>query len=164
MAPAAVNQFQLIVREKERVSSVTSGPTHTVEVKEKEQEMEVTLQSAGPLDKDLVVLVTYKDPHQPWVVVEVGVKGSNSLMASTAVMVDFFPKFEVTQSACEYIFLVDRSGSMRGAYINSVRDMSRKFWSAEISVRRTKITGKIGPPGPNFPGKIGPTLEIMVRV
>ena len=43
-------------------------------------------------------------------------------------------------------------------------DLSRKFWSAEISVRRTKITGKIGPPGPNFPGKIGPTLEIMVRV
>ena len=42
--------------------------------------------------------------------------------------------------------------------------LSRKFWSAEISVRRTKITGKIGPPGPNFPGKIGPTLEIMVRV
>ena len=120
MAPA-VNQFQLIVREKERVSSVTS-PTHTVEVKEKEQEMEVTLQSAGPLDKDLVVLVTYKDPHQPWAVVEEGVEGSNSLMASTAVMVDFFPKFEATQSACEYIFLVDRSGSMHGTYINSARD------------------------------------------
>ena len=115
----AVNQFQLIVKEKERVSSVTS-PTHTVEVKEKERGIEVT--SAGPLDTDLVVLVTYKDPHQPWAVVEGGVEGSNSLMASTAVMVDFFPKFEVAQSACEYIFLVDRSGSMRGAYINSARD------------------------------------------
>ena len=45
--------------------------------------------SAGPLDTDLVVLVTYKDPHQPWAVVEGGVEGSNSLMASTAVMVDF---------------------------------------------------------------------------
>lgn len=58
-------------------------------MKEKEKEMEVTLQSPGPLDKDLVVLVTYKDPHQPWAVVEEGVEGSNSLMASTAVMVDF---------------------------------------------------------------------------
>ena len=115
----AVNQFQLIVKEKERVSSVTS-PTHAVEVKEKERGIEVT--SAGPLDTDLVVLVTYKDPHQPWAVVEGGVESSNSLMASTAVMVDFFPKFEVAQSACEYIFLVDRSGSMRGAYINSARD------------------------------------------
>ena len=54
--------------------------------------------------------------------VEEGVEGSNSLMASTAVMVDFFPKFEVSQSVCEYIFLVDRSGSMQGAYINSARD------------------------------------------
>ena len=58
-------------------------------------------------------------------------------------------------------------GSARdqGAKVSLRRvDLSRKFWSAEISVRRTKITGKIGPPGPNFPGKIGPTLEIMVRV
>ena len=115
----AVNQFQLILKEKERVSSVTS-PTHTVEMKEKERGIEVT--SAGPLHTDLVVLVTYKDPHQPWAVVEGGVEGSNSLMASTAVMVDFFPKFEVAQSACEYIFHVDRSGSMRGAYINSARN------------------------------------------
>ena len=57
-------------------------------------------------------------------------------------------------------FIIDYVG-----YIwDSVSVLSRKFWSAEISVRRTKITGKIGPPGPNFPGKIGPTLEIMVRV
>ena len=37
------------------------------------------------------------------------------------------------------------------------------FWSAVILVRRTKITGKNGPPGLIFLGKIGPTLKYLVR-
>ena len=119
---SAVNQFQLTVKDKERVSSVTST-THPVEVKiDKEEDVEVIVGGNGPLDKDLVVLVTYKDPHQPWAMVEPGEEGANSLMSSTAVMVDFYPKFAVTQSACEFIFVVDRSGSMQGSFINSARD------------------------------------------
>ena len=42
--------------------------------------------------------------------------------------------------------------------------LSRDFWSAEILVRRTKITSKNGLPGLIFPGKIGPTLKYLVRV
>ena len=42
--------------------------------------------------------------------------------------------------------------------------LSRKFWSAVISVRRTIITGKNGPPGPILPGKNGPTLKNLVLV
>ena len=38
-----------------------------------------------------------------------------------------------------------------------------EFWSAVILVRRTKITGKNGPPGLIFLGKIGPTLKYLVR-
>ena len=117
----AVNQFLLGVKEKVRVASVTS-PTHELEVKEREQDVEVTLRSGGPLDKDLVVLVSYKEAHQPWAMVEPGQDGGNPLMRSTALMVDFFPKFEAGQAACEFIFVIDRSGSMHGAYIGSARD------------------------------------------
>ena len=42
------------------------------------------------------------------------------------------------------------------------------FLSTVMDEEETKTDNsvelKIGPPGPNFPGKIGPTLEIMVRV
>ena len=62
---------------------------------------------------------------------------------------------------------VEYSFRVRGAdTINRLgqwSDLSRNFWSAEILVRRTKITGKNGPPGLNFPGKIGPTLKYLVR-
>ena len=53
---------------------------------------------------------------------EEGQEGRNELMSSPAVMLDFFPKFESKKAACEFIFVVDRSGSMRGRYINSARE------------------------------------------
>ena len=37
-------------------------------------------------------------------------------------MLNFFPSFPEVEAASEFIFLVDRSGSMSGSYINSARE------------------------------------------
>ena len=42
-------------------------------------------------------------------------------------MFNFFPKFTSIEAACEFIFVVDRSGSMRGAYIKSASDTLMLF-------------------------------------
>ena len=45
-------------------------------------------------------------------------------MSHSAVMVSFFPEFKgnVKQVACEFIFVVDRSGSMSGSYIKEAAE------------------------------------------
>lgn len=73
------------------------------------------------LNKDVVVVVNYKDPHEPKVVVEEAPDGS------LAAMVSLFPKFQLQDSLCEIIFVVDRSGSMGGARINSAANALQLF-------------------------------------
>ena len=43
-------------------------------------------------------------------------------MGSPAVMLNFFPKFETKKAACEFVFVVDRSGSMNGSFIRSASE------------------------------------------
>ena len=71
---------------------------------------------------DIVILVRPKEAHQPLVIVEPGFSnGENEFQKSAVVMVSFFPEFKgdssCLQAACEFVFLVDRSGSMNGSYI-----------------------------------------------
>ena len=58
------------------------------------------------LTKDFVVLITYATPHEPKVVVEDNGKGSY------AAMITLFPHLQFADTKCEFIFVVDRSGSM----------------------------------------------------
>ena len=37
-------------------------------------------------------------------------------------MLNFFPEFSTVETACEFIFVVDRSGSMDGSYITSASE------------------------------------------
>lgn len=67
-----------------------------------------------PMDKDLIVNIEVKEPHQPRVCVEVNEKGS------CAAMVTLFPKFRFADVPAELIFVVDRSGSMGGSRIQEV--------------------------------------------
>ena len=66
--------------------------------------------------------------------VEAAIEGSKTKeMKSEAVMLTFFPKFsglEVT--ACEFIFIVDRSGSMRGSYIKSASETLVLFLKSKV--------------------------------
>ena len=71
---------------------------------------------------DIVMLVQPKEAHQPLVIVEPGFSnGENEFQKSAVIMVSFFPEFKgdssCLQAACEFVFVVDRSGSMQGSYI-----------------------------------------------
>ena len=116
----AISQFTVIVSNSDTVSSVTS-PTHNITTAIKDGSVVVNLIDQR-LVKDLVLLIESKDPHTPHATVEESCAGSNNLLSSPAVMLDFFPKFDSLQAACEFVFVVDRSGSMSGRYINSAKE------------------------------------------
>ena len=119
---SAVSWFQMTVEGAEGVAEVTS-PTHSIKVTPKEgDQLDVCLSEEKDLGSDLVILVKMKDPHAPKAVVEGGVEKKAEFMSSSAVMINFFPDFADIEAACEFIFLVDRSGSMRGSYIGSARE------------------------------------------
>ena len=120
---AAVFNFNLEVTGSDGVSNVTS-PTHDIRTETREGRIHVSLSKSGPLSKDLVLLVHYSDPHQPRAITEPGRAkfGTESWMSNPAVMLNFFPKFSTTRAACEFIFVVDRSGSMSGGFIKSASE------------------------------------------
>ncbi|XP_077396450.1 von Willebrand factor A domain-containing protein 5A-like isoform X3 [Festucalex cinctus] len=96
----------------------------------KEQTQAVVKLAAGhKFDRDIELLIYYKDAHQPAVVVEAGKASAEpgTLMGDAAVMLSVYPEFpqEVMSSLAtrgEFVFLLDRSGSMQGARIGSARD------------------------------------------
>uniref|UniRef100_A0A3P9BIK6 von Willebrand factor A domain-containing protein 5A n=1 Tax=Maylandia zebra TaxID=106582 RepID=A0A3P9BIK6_9CICH len=86
----------------------------------------VKLAAGHKFDRDVELLIYYKDAHQPTAVVEAGQASAElgSLMGDPVVMVSLYPEF--TQSvmssmaSCgEFVFLVDRSGSMDYATNNT---------------------------------------------
>uniref|UniRef100_A0A3Q3BMX1 VWFA domain-containing protein n=1 Tax=Haplochromis burtoni TaxID=8153 RepID=A0A3Q3BMX1_HAPBU len=86
----------------------------------------VKLAAGHKFDRDVELLIYYKDAHQPTAVVEAGQASAElgSLMGDPVVMVSLYPEF--TQSvmssmaSCgEFVFLVDRSGSMDCATNNT---------------------------------------------
>ena len=121
---SAVSWFHMTVEEAEAIAKVTS-PTHSITVTPKVGgELDVYLSKEKELESDLVILVKHKNPHAPKALVESGIKLDSSLnfMSSSAVMFNFFPSFADTRAACEFVFLVDRSGSMSGTYMRSARE------------------------------------------
>ena len=119
----AVHEFALSVAEAETISDITS-PTHNITIRNESGLMHVSLQNVTPLNEDLVVLVKFHDPHHPKVVAEPGDcrLSWSTYMSSPAVMLNYFPKFETKEATCEFTFLIDRSGSMRGSTIENARE------------------------------------------
>ncbi|XP_031432645.1 von Willebrand factor A domain-containing protein 5A-like isoform X2 [Clupea harengus] len=79
----------------------------------------VSLSSGHVFDRDVELLLYYQDAHEPTAIVEGGQDSAEpgSLMGDPVVMLSFYPEFPaaVTSSltTCgEFIFVVDRSGSM----------------------------------------------------
>eukprot|EP00731_Ephydatia_muelleri_P029233 Em0020g877a len=118
----AVFSFHLEVASR-GVSDVTS-PTHQLSKETRGGVIKASINEGQPLDKDLVVVVQYKSPYEPKAIVENGEKGADkeSMMSGPVVMLNFFPQFKSNKAACEFIFLVDRSGSMGGEFIKSARE------------------------------------------
>ncbi|KAG9342170.1 hypothetical protein JZ751_017170, partial [Albula glossodonta] len=79
----------------------------------------VSLSPGHKFDRDVELLVYYSGAHQPTAIVEAGQASAkpDTLMADPVVMLSLYPEFpaEVTSSLAtsgEFLFLVDRSGSM----------------------------------------------------
>ncbi|XP_075768400.1 von Willebrand factor A domain-containing protein 5A-like isoform X1 [Pelodiscus sinensis] len=82
---------------------------------------QVSLAEQPPWDRDVELLVYYTEPHKPSAVLEAGLPGAEpgSLMGDPAVMVTLLPNLPEAgpgrSAAGEFVFLLDRSGSMQGA-------------------------------------------------
>uniref|UniRef100_A0A3P9JHQ8 VIT domain-containing protein n=1 Tax=Oryzias latipes TaxID=8090 RepID=A0A3P9JHQ8_ORYLA len=82
-------------------------------------EAAVKLAAGHKFDRDVELLIYYKDAHQPSAVVEAGQDSAQpgTLMGDPVVMVSLYPEFPESvvskRASCgEFVFLVDRSGSM----------------------------------------------------
>lgn len=120
-----VQKFKLCVFDQENIDDITS-PTHLISVTRDAFKAVVALpeESQQSLASDLVVLVKPKQPNSAKALVEAGQKDGSDFMKQTALMINFFPDFPTNAASAgnEFIFLVDRSGSMHGSFIESARE------------------------------------------
>ncbi|XP_063350285.1 von Willebrand factor A domain-containing protein 5A-like isoform X2 [Pelmatolapia mariae] len=92
----------------------------------------VKLAAGHKFDRDVELLIYYKDAHQPTAVVEGGQASAEpgSLMGDPVVMVSLYPEFPQSvmssMASCgEFVFLMDRSGSMGCPITNSMQQETR---------------------------------------
>ncbi|XP_074838771.1 von Willebrand factor A domain-containing protein 5A-like isoform X1 [Carettochelys insculpta] len=92
---------------------------------------QVSLAQAPPWDRDVELLVYYAELHTPSAVLEAGLPSAElgSLMGDPAVMVTLLPSLPEAapgqSSAGEFLFLLDRSGSMDCAVSSDANSPSR---------------------------------------
>uniref|UniRef100_A0A3P9I703 VIT domain-containing protein n=1 Tax=Oryzias latipes TaxID=8090 RepID=A0A3P9I703_ORYLA len=95
-------------------------------------EAAVKLAAGYKFDRDVELLIYYKDAHQPSAVVEAGQDSAKpgTLMGDPVVMVSLYPEFPESvmskRTSCgEFVFLLDRSGSMRCSTSNRNQQETR---------------------------------------
>ncbi|XP_077964130.1 von Willebrand factor A domain-containing protein 5A-like isoform X7 [Gasterosteus aculeatus] len=123
--------FSARVSSPRPVSKVeSSSPLDPVQYLNTEQiQATVKLAAGHKFDRDVELLIYYKDAHQPSAMVEAGQASSQpgSLMGDPVVMLSLYPEFpqavmSSVASSGEFVFLLDRSGSMHGERIKNARD------------------------------------------
>ncbi|XP_057624325.1 von Willebrand factor A domain-containing protein 5A-like [Chionomys nivalis] len=78
---------------------------------------QVSLAEGHKFDRDVELLIYYNEVHSPSVAVEMGMQDMkpDSLMGAPSSMVSFYPdipEMELSKACGEFVFLMDRSGSM----------------------------------------------------
>ncbi|XP_059039589.1 von Willebrand factor A domain-containing protein 5A isoform X1 [Mustela lutreola] len=91
---------------------------------------QVSLADGHKFDRDVELLIYYSEVHTPTVAVEMGQPRDNSdgFMKDPSAMVCFYPNIPETQSPVvsgEFIFLMDRSGSMQSPISKQVNSQLR---------------------------------------
>jgi Ca-activated chloride channel family protein len=112
------------------------SPSHPLSIALDGTRATVTLaQARAALDRDVVVLVEASGMTTPHALIERDVHGQH-----TAALV-FRPVFDADQAPSEVIFLVDRSGSMQGTSIATVRNALQLCLRSLVSGSRFDIIG-----------------------
>lgn len=111
------------------------GLTPLKYLKEDKTSAQVSLADDHKFDRDVELLIYYNEVNKPSVIVEAGLPSADpgSLMAYVNLMLNFYPNIPESQeqSTCgEFIFVMDRSGSM-GCSMSSEPDSPRRIDSAK---------------------------------
>ena len=123
--------FELRVNAASEIIEVTSPSNSlTVQLDDNDKSRaKVSLAEAHTLDKDVIVHILSSEPFKPHALVENGVQpqgkeSESNFLAKPAVMINFLPEFQSSESLStgEFVFVVDRSGSMQGESIRSARE------------------------------------------
>ncbi|XP_078102752.1 von Willebrand factor A domain-containing protein 5A-like [Sander vitreus] len=126
--------FSARVSSSRPVSKVESNcPLDAIQYLNKEQtQATVKLATGHRFDRDVELLIYYKDAHQPTAVVEAGQTSAKpgTLMGDPVVMLSLYPEFpqavmSSVASCGEFVFLLDRSGSMDARMNNSESHQTR---------------------------------------
>ncbi|XP_066293430.1 von Willebrand factor A domain-containing protein 5A-like isoform X3 [Branchiostoma lanceolatum] len=100
------------------------SPKASVDVAYGGTSAQVTLKDGHKFDSDVELYVYYKDKHRPFAVTELG-QGTDGFMADHTVMLTFVPDLsreDLVANCGEFIFILDRSGSMSGNKIKDARE------------------------------------------
>ncbi|KAH0515458.1 von Willebrand factor A domain-containing protein 5A [Microtus ochrogaster] len=92
--------------------------------------VQVSLAEGHKFDRDVELLIYYNEVHSPSVAVEMGMQDMkpDSLMGAPSAMVSFYPdvpEVEATKACGEFVFLMDRSGSMESPMNNQIDSQLR---------------------------------------
>ncbi|KAK5868441.1 hypothetical protein PBY51_009455 [Eleginops maclovinus] len=130
--------FSARVSSPRPVSKLESNcPLDPVQYLNTEQSQATVKLAAGhKFDRDVELLIYYKDTHQPTAVVEAGQASAKpgTLMGDPVVMLSLYPEFPQAvmsslASCGEFVFLLDRSGSM-GVPMHNSEDSQTRIGSA----------------------------------
>ncbi|XP_068682232.1 von Willebrand factor A domain-containing protein 5A-like [Montipora foliosa] len=124
-------EFDMTVKATSAIAEIAS-PTNVlvVEIDEIDKaKAKVSLEGAHNFSQDVVVHILTKKPFKAQAIVENGLKiedreDKEGFMASPVVMLNLYPEFKNPESSeiGEFVFVIDRSGSMDGSRIKSARD------------------------------------------
>lgn len=124
-------EFEMKVKAISAISEISSPSIALlVEIDDNDQsQAKVKQAEAHKFIKDVQVHILTSEPFKPQAIVENGAKieekeDKEGFMASPVVMLNFFPEFKSSESSekGEFVFVVDRSGSMSGSKNNSARE------------------------------------------
>lgn len=124
-------EFEMKVKAISAITEISSSSNSLlVEIEDNDQsQAKVKLAEAHKFNKDVEVHILTREPFKPQAIVENGVKiegreDKEGFMESPVVMLNFFPEFKSSGSSekGEFVFVVDRSGSMSGSKNNSAKE------------------------------------------
>jgi hypothetical protein len=116
--------------------AAVESPSHPVSLRMTGAEATITLaQRDAALDRDFVLTIEAEGLDAPHVMIERQEDGTE------AIGVAFAPRFETTSAPAEVIFVVDRSGSMKGQSIAEVRNALQLSLRSLTSACRFNIVG-----------------------